>query len=86
MKVWTFIIRGGTPLSLSPRGRLGPRHEHPGAPGRSIWQFVGTKEEAEAVEALLTGPLVQATVQCTTQEHDPEAQDEEPRMPYQGEF
>lgn len=67
VKVWTFIIRGGQPLSLRLQ-RLGPGHEHNGR--HSVWKLVGTAEEAVAAEALLTGPLVGAQVIRTTEEED----------------
>lgn len=70
MKVWTLIINGGEPVTLTLQDRLGPPLRHEG--GRTIWKMVGTKEQAFSVVKMLMGPLVGAQVAFTTEEQTEE--------------
>ena len=70
VKTWTFIIRGGRPLVLGFDKKVGPRLEHQG--GMTVWKMVGTSSEAQEIESLLSGALVGARVQTTTETEDEE--------------
>lgn len=70
-KVWTFIIRGGEPFDLSAKAK-GPGLQHDGL--MTIWKMVGTKAEADSVQALITGPFVGARVERHTESQSPEMQ------------
>lgn len=80
VKVWTFIIRGGEPFQLKLTTKIGPSLVHVG--GTSIWKMVGTEEEAQSVETLITGPTVGARVERHTEEEDAEML----KARFQGEF
>lgn len=48
-RLWTFIVRGGEPITVQPKGNIPEEHEG----GRSVMRFVLTDEDAEATETLL---------------------------------
>ena len=72
--VWRFLIKGGQPVDLTLTEFLGPPLNHNGV-RRTLWQMVGTLEQAEAVKAMLTGPLVGAKVEMFTDAESDEERD-----------
>lgn len=67
--VWTFLIIGGTPFTLSLPGN--PSLDHSGLPGqRTLWRLVGTPELANQAEALLKeqGSLVEVYAEFETED------------------
>ncbi len=68
-KVWTFCIRGGEPFRLGLTDKIGPVLDHDGS--MTIWKMVGTAEEAESVESMVT-TLIGARVERHTEVEDAE--------------
>jgi len=68
--VWTFAIRRGKPFDLKLNEKLGPPLSHDGLV--TVWKMVGTKEEADAVRDMVTGPLIGAKVNIYTEVETPE--------------
>lgn len=48
-RLWTFVVRGGEPLKLQPKGNIPDEHDG----GLSILKFVLTEQRAEETRALL---------------------------------
>lgn len=66
MKVWTFILRGGSPLEMSLPGN--PKLEHNGE--MTVWKLCGTRNLREAAENLIAQQG--CTVEVYTEEETPE--------------
>ena len=64
-KIWTFLIRGGEPFDIRVAGKLGPPLIHRGK--MTLWKMVGTEEEADSLESIISGPLIKARVERHTE-------------------
>lgn len=48
-RLWTFIVHGGEPIRLHPKGNVPEEHDG----GRSVFKFVLTEEKAKQTQAIL---------------------------------
>ena len=76
MRVWTFEIRGGSPLTIemNQSGALFPSLVHNGR--RTVWKMVGSEEMAQQVESALRQQVPGCRVERHTEEQTPEQEAE----------